>query len=288
MPVSARFDIHARPRAQFEEIARECVEEHRRYTHERVTFRYRDLSVRTNTVEWYTPHVQTGEKMPAIAILPILGGGKYRLEEHFARLFAKQGYVAAIPHRPDVKDEVDALEDIDHMLQASVLDVQRLYDWMSRQKEIDAKRFGLFGISFGAIRGVLATAVEPRVKASVLGLGGSDLAYIFAHTTEKGLQRERDRLLQKHNFSLEQGEEILHAAITYEPLVLARSVDPRKAFMVQATRDTVVPTRTGDALWEMLGRPRRMKVLAGHYSSLLFLPCIDGAVLGFFEEKLGK
>lgn len=290
MPVPSGFEVHQQRRMPLEEIGREEVGTvSKRYRHERIMFRYDDaIRPRTNIVEWYMPCVKAGENVPVIAILPILGGGKYELEEHFARVFAKRGYAAVIPRRLSVKEEVHALEDIDLLLKESVLDVQRLYDWMGQQKEIDTKCFGLFGISFGAIRGVLATALESRVKASVLGLGGGDLAYIFVHTTEKGLVQHRDRVLQKHNFSLQQGEDVLRAAVSYEPLVLARSIDTKKVFMVQATRDTVVPTRTGDALWEMLGRPKRMKVWAGHYSSLLYLPCIDGAVMKFFDEKLRK
>src|SRR3954465_10431131 len=64
------------------------------------------------------------ERIPAILILPIMGGTQYELESFFARSFAKRGFASVILHRPDIKKEVRELEDIEGMLRKSVRDAQ--------------------------------------------------------------------------------------------------------------------------------------------------------------------
>src|SRR3989338_923281 len=181
MPVPAGFEIHEKARTPLEEIGRETLEKKRGYTHEIISFRVREsFETRTNLVEWYLPRASSRLTIPSLVVLPILGGKRYSLEQHFAESYARHGYAVALTHRPPVKDEVQAIDDIDRLLKESILDVQRTFDWMVRQPRIDANRLGLFGISFGAIRGSLAVALEPRVNAAVLGLGGGDLPYILA------------------------------------------------------------------------------------------------------------
>jgi pimeloyl-ACP methyl ester carboxylesterase len=286
MPVPANYEIHRKPRAQLEEIARETIDEGRRYRHELLSFRIQDIfETQTNVVEQYLPKRRTGKK-PLIVELPILGGDEYRLEQHFARAFANKGYAVLFPHRPYVKDEIKQLEDVDGFLRESVLDAQRIIDWAQRQEGIDEKNVGIFGASFGALRGVLATALEPRVKAAVLGLGGADLAYIFMHTSDEGLTKHRERALEKYGLTAEKAESTLRGLLTYDPMRLAESVDTTKVFLVQATHDKVVPAQTGDLLWELLGRPKRMNIWAGHLSALVYIPCIKAEAVKFFDEKL--
>ena len=47
-------------------------------------------------------------------------------------------------------------------------DLRRAIDYLETRKDIDSKRLAYFGRSLGAIWGPVMTAVEPRIKASVL------------------------------------------------------------------------------------------------------------------------
>ena len=51
-------------------------------------------------------------------------------------------------------------------------DVQRVLDYIESRKDLDSSRVGYFGISLGSYFGVIAAAVEPRIKATAFLAGG--------------------------------------------------------------------------------------------------------------------
>jgi dienelactone hydrolase len=51
-------------------------------------------------------------------------------------------------------------------------DLGRSIDYLETRKDIDVRRLAYYGISLGAVWGPVLTAVEPRLKASVLVAGG--------------------------------------------------------------------------------------------------------------------
>jgi pimeloyl-ACP methyl ester carboxylesterase len=51
-------------------------------------------------------------------------------------------------------------------------DLNRTIDYLETREDIDAGRLAYFGISWGSAIGAIMTAVEPRIKASVLIVGG--------------------------------------------------------------------------------------------------------------------
>lgn len=244
-------------------------------------------SDRTLKGQYFLPHSQK-HKTPAIVILPIMGGSTYPLEEMFAVSFARAGYACIIPHRPNIKDEIKNLEDIDPLLQNGIHDVSRSIDWLETLPHIDAKRIGLFGISLGAIRGTLVMAMDPRIRAGILGLGGGDMPYILTHSKEKRLMKARDKILERNNIDLKEAEGRLREAITYDPLALAPSVDPTRVMMVIAACDRVVPPRTGWELRRKLGNPETIELWSGHYGSVIHIPYLRQATCRFFKKKFAE
>ncbi len=246
--------------------------------------KYTSYNSREIVFDYYSS--KRGGKRPAIIILPIMGGKNYPIESHFARYFATKEYNVFLVHREQKMDkEVNALEDVDNLLKTTVADNRRVIDWLSSQENIATNKIGVFGISFGAIKSSLLLALEERVKASVLGLGGGDLPYILAHTTEKGLVKHRAKLLKKHNLTLQEGEDILRSTITYEPNEFARYINPQEAMLVLARFDTVVPYQKGLELRRNMGNPKTLVVPAGHYSSAVFIPHIKSQAFRFFERR---
>ena len=51
-------------------------------------------------------------------------------------------------------------------------DLQRVVDFIESRSDLDRQRIGYYGLSTGAFHGVIGTAIEPRIKASVLAGGG--------------------------------------------------------------------------------------------------------------------
>jgi dienelactone hydrolase len=225
-----------------------------------------------------------GQPAPAILILPIMGGRTYPLESFFARGFVHHGYHALVVHRPDIKDEIRDLEDIDVLLRASLSDTRRIIDWLERQPNVDAKRLGLFGISLGAIRGVMVLGMEPRLRAGVLGLPGGDLPYIATHSEDRNIKKARAKILEKNQLSVEEGEERLREAITCEPLAIAPAVDPSRVLLVIAACDKVVPASKGWELRRKMGNPQTIQLCGGHYSSVVHVPYLRGVSSRFFAK----
>lgn len=243
---------------------------------------------RTARAQYFLPDPQKHNKTPAIVVLPIMGGSTYPLEEIFAASFARAGYACIIPHRPNIKDEIRNLEDIDPLLRQSIHDVSRGIDWLECQPNIDRTRIGLFGISLGAIRGTLVMAMDPRVRAGVLGLGGGDLPYIMTHSGEKRLVKARDKILERNNIDLAEAESRLREAITYDPLALAPSVDPSRVMMVIAAFDKVIPPHTSWELRRKLGNPETIELWSGHYSSVIHIPYLRQTSCRFFKKKFAE
>ena len=227
-------------------------------------------------------------KRPAIVILPIMGGKTYPLEEIFATSFARSGYACIIPHRPNIKDEIRNLEDIDPLLRQGSQDVSRAIDWLETQPNIDRERIGLFGISLGAIRGTLVMALDQRIRAGVLGLGGGDLPYILTHTSEKRLVAAREKILARNGLDLKEAEARLRDSITYDPIALAPSVDPSRVLMVIAAGDTVIPHKTSWELRRKLGNPETIELWSGHYTSVIHIPYLRQATCSFFKKKFAE
>ena len=269
-------------------LAEEADEQkHGSYTVKQITLNVSEG--RTMKAEYYLPKERKNHpKIPAIVILPIMGGNTYPLEAIFASSFARHGYACIIPHRPNIKDEIKNLEDIDPLLRQSSHDVSRAIDWLETQPNIDKDKVGLFGISLGAIRGTLVMAMDKRIRAGVLGLGGGDLPYILTHSSEKRLVVARDKILARNNLTLEEGEARLRESITYDPLALAPSVDPSRVMMVIAAWDTVIPPKKSWELRRKLGNPEAIELWSGHYSSVIHIPYLRQASCRFFKKKFAE
>ena len=236
-------------------------------------------------LECYTPHSKA-KPAPVILILPIIGGD-YPLERHFARYFARHGMAAVLLKRDNlVKGE--RFDQIDTVLRQCTIDAKQALDWIETQKDYDASRIGLFGVSMGAIRGALLLPTDSRIRAATLGLVGGDLPWILAHTEEPGIAKRRRALMEKEKITTHELEERLRKTVTFDPAAVAASVDPRNVFLVLAACDTSVPITKGWELRRLMGKPETMIVPAGHYSTLIYIPFIRAKTLRFFRERFAE
>jgi dienelactone hydrolase len=72
----------------------------------------------------------------------------------------------------DIQDESNLYRD--HVI-AWAQDLGRSIDYLETRPDIDADRVGYFGVSWGGVLGGIMTAVEPRIEASVLVVGGLEM-----------------------------------------------------------------------------------------------------------------
>src|ERR1044071_628774 len=227
----------------------------------------------------------SSQPSPVFLLLPI-SGGNYEVESFFAGYIAKHGTAVALLHRPtNSEPKLSDLGAINTWLEENVWRDKRALDWIESRPELETNKVGVFGISMGAIQGVLLTAADRRIGASVFGLVGGDLPYILCQSAEPGIMKHRNAFLREHNLSEQQLHEQLRKAITCEPNTAAADIDPQDVLLVLAAFDRVVPFKKGLELRLRLRRPETIIVPTGHYSAVVYVPYLRRQTLKFFRDR---
>ena len=116
-----------------------------------------------------------------------------------AKLYAKAGALSLIPDYPWDRPEpsrktVDHLDkphlDREAYIQA-VVDLRRGIDLLLARSDVDRKRLAYVGHSYGAQWGSILSAVDKRMKASVLMAGVAEAADIFLRNSDPALEELR-------------------------------------------------------------------------------------------------
>jgi len=84
---------------------------------------------------------------------------------------------------------------------------KRALDLDESRPELDAARIGVFGISMGAIQGVLLTAEDRRIRAAVFGLVGEICHTFCATAPNQELRSAESKVLREHNLTQQQLED---------------------------------------------------------------------------------
>ena len=225
-------------------------------------------------------------KVPAIVVLPILGGGN-KIANRFAAYFADRGYAALIVHRQKGYVDTDELDQMNLVFRQIVLDHKQALDWLETQQNVDVDRIGLFGVSAGAVKGTLVSALDRRIKVSVLALVGGDVPYIFSYSADRGIAKRRNKILKQHKISVRQLYEGMRDGFEHDPLDYARYIDADNTLMVLAFFDWVIPFGKGVQLRKAIGNPETVVLPTGHYGAIIALPYIEAVAVKFFEKRLG-
>lgn len=237
-------------------------------------------------IEFYSVKKAAG-KTPVVMVLPMSGGG-YGIERHFAAYFANRGYASVIVHRDVIPKELQFIENLDPMIQRTVLDHRRVIDWLETRAEVDATKVGIFGISMGGIKGAMLAPLEGRIRAAIIGLAGGDLPYILAYSKEPGVTRHREKFLAERGLTVEQGEAALRKIIKRDPLVYAPYIDPKRVLLVLARYDNVVPIVKGLELKERMSNPETIMLPSGHYTAAFSIPYIKSEAFDFLEKRFAE
>lgn len=117
-----------------------------------------------------------------------------------AKHYAKSGVVSLMINYPWTRagDSRRALsnlskaeEDLATYRQA-IIDLRRAIDIVAARKDVDAKRIGYVGHSFGAQFGAVLSAIEPRIRGAVLMAGVPDLDAILLEGNDPGVVEARN------------------------------------------------------------------------------------------------
>lgn len=231
-------------------------------------------------------------QVPAVLILPILNGDN-SLEKFFAKKFAENGFAVFIINGKERSTDLRDYKDFDQTMIKLTIEQRKALDYIYAQSDIDTSNVFLFGMSMGAIKASLLAAVDQRINASVIILGGGNMPELITKSKEAGIQERVAKLMKDKNLS--SSEELLHHLkqhISIDPLTYAPYIDARKVLMVMASRDHVVPYHCQRELWRAIGQPECLILPTGHVSSILYifqmrgLWFYDGLALNFFQKNL--
>ncbi|MBM4370126.1 MAG: hypothetical protein FJ098_00630 [Deltaproteobacteria bacterium] len=235
---------------------------------------------------WHLPAGDAGAGSTGVVILPIQGGD-YEICTLFAKHFAAQGHhCLRFERRADWLDPERPPAALAALMRAFRDDVRRGMDrWL--EEAPPGLRLGLFGVSMGAMAGVLVAASEPRLRATVLVLGGGPLAEILGSARDPEINRFRATLAARLGCREAELVPPLRDALEgLDPLEHAGALDPASTLVVSARFDRVVRYRYQVRLWEALGRPRRRVLPCGHYSAAIFVPWIRRMASRWFQDRL--
>jgi len=226
------------------------------------------------------------DRRPTVLMLPISGGVDFSVES-FARLFVTHGINCALVHNRKVRiKETQSAEEVEAYFRQTVLDNRQALDYLVTRTDVDPNRLGCLGLSLGGIKASLVAAVDRRIKCAVLGLAGGSMADITMHSKEHGLEEYVHELLALGvEPALIYGE--LKEKVRTDPLRLGPYLDARNTLLFIAGFDQVVPTWTGQQLRQAIGDPQTIYLLAGHYTSFLYLPYAQWQSLSFVRKRFG-
>ena len=106
----------------------------------------------------------------------------------------------------------------------TVIDLRRGVDLLLSRRDIDRKRIGFVGHSFGAHTGVLLASVERRIKAYVIMAGGPSLTEFLRTSTIPGVVEVRNSLTKP------QQENYFTTLATVDPINYIPHVAPSALF----------------------------------------------------------
>lgn len=136
----------------------------------------------------------------------------------------------------------------------TVFDQRRATDYLCSLPQVDQSHIGYTGVSLGAILGTVFTAVEPRVKASVLVVGGADWALLLEKSMIPGLPEARAQ-------GVVNAQELGHRLAVADPKYFAPHVACPTLLLFGAQDDIVPYDPCGKLLGELMGGQKTIKVL---------------------------
>lgn len=174
-------------------------------------------------------------------------------------------------------------DDSAERFRTAVVDVRRLLDWAETQPDIDPKRIAVVGFSMSALVTVTLLGNDSRVKSAVIMMGAARFADVLA-TCHNRAGEVRKHALESYGWSLEQYRAFFAKLFApAEPSRFRGHYDPKHILMIDAKFDDCMPKEARDALWEIMGRPRRITLPYWHRGAFYSITPLG---LNFMRRKI--
>ncbi len=188
-------------------------------------------------------YLPSGAKRPSPAVLLQYGTGGSKSTGYvveMGKLFVSSGFVVLTIDSP-MRGERRPPGEHDSLLQQFnrkrfahyCSDYSRAVDYLAARADVDGKRLGYVGISWGAVTGVTFVAHDPRIRAMTSVVGGGGFANMLT-------RRESD------------GEK--QATPSLDPVDHVGHIAPRPLKMINVTRDLLMLRPLSEALHKAAGK----------------------------------
>jgi len=194
---------------------------------------------------------------PAVLMMPGYGGSKRMIFQGIDML-SENGY-AALCIDPEYHGDRQvpgkelysklSYSSRDGMIQ-TVIDYMRAVDYLGARSDIDMERIGFVGGSMGGIIGAVQAAVDTRIRATALAVGGADWGYLLKHSIVAdflGLERGENRV------SADTFRKVVAPA---DPIHWAQTISPRPVLMLNSIHDILVNPGSNKLLFARLRPPK--------------------------------
>jgi pimeloyl-ACP methyl ester carboxylesterase len=225
---------------------------------------------------------------PLVLLVPILAGGE-ELMDQVAQGMCAQGFDVAFCARVgSALKQPQRGRELDELFRRTVLHQRLLLAWLRGPENPSPPATFALGLSMGGMVTTVLAALDPDLAGVAICLAGGDLSSMVLSSTEGRVQQWVDWRFEADGIGHDSLQWELEQCLRHEPLAFAACIPTRKVLFVSAQFDTVVPERNQDLLWEALGRPARMKVPFGHYSSALAISSVLAAAAAHFTALVPK
>jgi len=183
----------------------------------------------------------------------------------------------------------------------AVVEVRQVVDWSGTRTELDVRKVGVLGVSFGGLISAISMAVDERITAAALIVSGANSGKIVQkakarvlnrgyRTTEVEYRAGQQQYTRYLNEVAEKGfEDVIPPRQSYlnDPLTFAGYLRQRPLLMVNARWDEFIPREATLDFWEACGKPAITWLPGTHTAIWLWYPLIRRRIGSFFESVFG-
>jgi hypothetical protein len=226
----------------------------------------------------WVPKTVVPRKAPVILHMPGYGDDRNELDEttvpFMGGYYTRWTKYALLTLDPPYRGErgrpghdVLSLDGVDSrdVINQYVLDYRRAMDYLETREDLKPE-FHVTTLSFGGFTGPILAAVDARIRAVSVIIGGGD----WCAMNEQSLFPMAIATRRALNDHCEAYEPYF---VLHDPAAYAHLVSPAPLHVHAGRFDLIAPT--GDALFDAAEQPKALFYYpAGHYSSVLFAPSI--------------
>jgi len=144
----------------------------------------------------------------------------------------------------------------------TIIDGRMGLDLLEAHPLVNKEKLGLLGVSLGSLIGVILSAVDKRIKAVVLVVGGGDMEIIIQKSTLDSIVNIREFIKKNQIDSRDLGK----VWNPVEPLRYVQKIAPRPLLMLNGTLDTIIPPESSVRLFKKASEPKKIKWYNGGHS----------------------